>query len=63
MVILQDRTTAHTAALVKNFCSSHSPDPIRMIVLPPDSPDLTPHDSGFLALVKRQWHRQTYGVG
>lgn len=32
-----------------------------MIVLPPESPDLTPHDSGFLALVKRQWHRQTAG--
>lgn len=62
IVVMQDEATPHKAARVAEFCANFSPSPIRLITLPTESPDLTPCDSCFFAVVKNEWRRQTMGT-
>lgn len=57
VVLLHDNDTAHTARRVAEFAAKQTAPRLLLRYLPPHSPDLTPHDSGFLAEVKREWHR------
>lgn len=61
LVLLQDEATVHTARIVAQSCSQHSPRPIHLITLPTESPDLTPCDSSFFAAVKKKWNREVKG--
>lgn len=55
--LLHDKAKPHQAAATKQYCRERSPKPIRVITLPTDSPDLTPCDSSFFAVVKGRWKR------
>lgn len=57
VVLLHDNDTAHTARKVAEFAAKQRAPRVLLRYLPPHSPDLTPHDSGFLAEVKREWHK------
>jgi hypothetical protein len=57
LVVLHDSERAHLARSVAEFAEQQRPRRLRLVALPRHSPDLTPHDSGFLAEVKRTWHR------
>ena len=59
IVVCQDEATPHISALTAAFCANYSPAPIRLITLPTESPDLTPCDSCFFAVVKRNWQKLT----
>lgn len=63
VVVVHDEATPHTAKTVKEFAANFKPMPIRLIELPTASPDLTPCDSTFFAVVKNEWQRQTVGRG
>ena len=63
IVLVHDEATCHKAKKVKEFAASFKPVPIRLIELPPASPDLTPCDSCFFAAVKNEWQRRTMGRG
>lgn len=52
--LLHDKCTAHTAKAAKRELSKH----IQLVVLPTDSPDLTPCDTSFFAEVKGRWQRE-----
>lgn len=57
LVVLHDSDSAHLARSVAEYAEQQAPRRLKLITLPPHSPDLTPHDSGFLAAVKRKWHK------
>lgn len=59
LALIHDKCSAHTANEVKHYCSSRRPNPITLAVIPTESPDLSPCDSSFFAVVKRDWHKQT----
>lgn len=61
IVLVHDEATPHKAQKVKDFAANFSPVPIRLIELPPASPDLTPCDSCFFSAVKNEWQRRTVG--
>lgn len=61
VVVLHDKERAHTAAKVAAFAAKQRPRRLRLITLPTHSPDLTPHDSGFIAELKRKWHTEVDG--
>jgi hypothetical protein len=52
--LLHDKCTAHTAKVAKRELSKR----IQLVVLPTDSPDLTPCDTSFFAEVKGRWQRE-----
>ena len=56
VVLLQDNDKAHIANRVKAYAAKSKAPRLLLRFLPSHSPDLTPHDSGFLAEVKRSWH-------
>jgi hypothetical protein len=55
--LLEDKAPQHTAKIAKEELSKH----IRLLVLPTDSPDLTPCDSNFFSAVKGRWQREVEG--
>lgn len=63
VVLVHDEATPHKAKKVKELAANFTPVPIRLIELPPASPDLTPCDSCFFAAVKNEWQRRTVGRG
>jgi hypothetical protein len=52
--LLHDKAPQHTAKVVKQELSKH----IQLVLLPTDSPDLTPCDSNFFGEVKARWQRE-----
>ena len=62
IMILQDEERAHTARRVAAWAEQQRPRRLKLITLPLHSPDLTPHDSGFIAECKRKWHVQVDGT-
>lgn len=63
IVVVQDEATPHKSKKTREFAANFKPMPIRLIQLPTSSPDLTPCDSPFFAVVKNEWQRQTVGKG
>lgn len=63
LVLLHDEERAHMARSVAKFAQEQRPRRLRLVELPVESPDLTPHDSGFFAEVKRKWHTAVDGSG
>lgn len=51
--LLHDKATAHTARITKEHCKHR----YQVIVLPTDSPDLTPCDTSFFGVLKGQLAR------
>lgn len=51
--LLHDKATSHTAKVTKEYCR----DKCQVIVLPTDSPDLTPCDTSFFGVLKTQLAR------
>lgn len=49
--LLHDKSTPHRSKIAKQKLSKH----IQLLLLPTDSPDLTPCDSNFFAAVKGHW--------
>lgn len=61
LVILHDQERAHLARSVTQFAEQYKPRRLKLVTLPTHSPDLTPHDSGFIAYVKTKWHTAVDG--
>jgi hypothetical protein len=61
LVILHDQERAHLARSVTKFAEQYEPRRLKLVTLPAHSPDLTPHDSGFIANVKKPWHTAVDG--
>jgi hypothetical protein len=53
-ILLQDKAPQHTAKIAKQQLSKD----IQLMLLPTDSPDLTPCDSNFFAVVKGRWQKE-----
>lgn len=64
VLLLHDRATPHMAKYTTDFLEKQLHSPSHLVVLPADSPDLTPCDSHFLAEVKHRWNelREREGV-
>jgi hypothetical protein len=59
LVLIQDKSSSHTANLIKEYCAQRRPKSITLVTLPTESPDLTPCDSNFFGVVKKKWRMQT----
>lgn len=55
--LMHDKATPHRARYTKQYFQENLHKPLQVVVLPTDSPDLTPCDSHFLAEVKHQWNK------
>jgi hypothetical protein len=56
VLLLHDRATPHRAKSTIDFLQKKLPSLSQLVLLPTDSPDLTPCDSHFLAEVKHLWN-------
>jgi len=59
LVLIHDKSSAHLAKETGRYCARRSPKPITTVVIPTESPDLTPCDSSFFGVAKKRWRMQT----
>jgi hypothetical protein len=54
IVLLQDKATPHTAKATKQWAETRKPEKLRLMLMPTDSPDISPLDSNYWGVVKQQ---------
>lgn len=60
LVLLHDRDLAHTGSVFTDYAEQRG---LKVVLLPPSCPDLTPMDATFFGSVSRRWALQTYEKG
>lgn len=54
VAVLHDKATPHTAKKTKQWAAQYKAGPLQLMLLPTDSPDLTPLDSHYWGVVKHK---------